>query len=178
MLNTGDGTAVSFRGGSGACNWDMLSAPSRRHGRRPQHDLIIRCDVGIRTMTATEASRNFPELPDAVERGETVTIPIDRAALDADELAVAAVSIAEYWVGIELADTRAPAADRARALVAITSAVEVLDYTEATAACHARLIVDARRGWKPIRRLRPDHRCSRRADGPDHPDLRREGALR
>jgi tRNA(fMet)-specific endonuclease VapC len=76
----------------------------------------------------------------AYERGT-----IDRAALDADELAVAGVSIAEYRVGIELADTPARAADRARALVAITSAVNVLDYTEATAACHARLIAHARR---------------------------------
>ena len=76
----------------------------------------------------------------AYERGT-----IDRAALDADDLAVAAVSIAEYRVGIELADTPARAADRARALVAITSAVNVLDYTEATAACHARLIAHARR---------------------------------
>jgi tRNA(fMet)-specific endonuclease VapC len=74
---------------------------------------------------------------------------IDRAALDADELAVAAVSIAEYRVGIELADTPARAADRARALVAITSAVEVLDYTEITAACHARLIAHARRAGTP-----------------------------
>ena len=74
---------------------------------------------------------------------------IDRAALDADELAVASVSIAEYRVGIELADTQARAADRARALVAITSAVEVLDYTEQTAACHARLIAHARRVGKP-----------------------------
>jgi tRNA(fMet)-specific endonuclease VapC len=74
---------------------------------------------------------------------------IDRAALDADELAVAAVSIAEYRVGIELADTPVRAADRARALVAITSAVEVLDYTETTAACHARLIAHARRTGTP-----------------------------
>lgn len=74
---------------------------------------------------------------------------IDRAALDADELAVAAVSIAEYRVGIELADTPARAADRARALVAITSAVEVLDYTEITAACHARLIAHVRRAGTP-----------------------------
>jgi tRNA(fMet)-specific endonuclease VapC len=80
----------------------------------------------------------------AYERGT-----IDRSALDADELAVAAVSIAEYRVGIELADTQARAADRARALVAITSAVEVLDYTEATAACHARLIAHARRSGTP-----------------------------
>jgi tRNA(fMet)-specific endonuclease VapC len=80
----------------------------------------------------------------AYERGT-----IDRAALDSDELAVAAVSIAEYRVGIELADTPARAADRARALVAITSAVDVLDYTEATAACHARLIAHARRAGTP-----------------------------
>jgi tRNA(fMet)-specific endonuclease VapC len=74
---------------------------------------------------------------------------IDRAALDSDELAVAAVSIAEYRTGIELAGTPARAADRARALVAITSAVEVLDYTEATAACHARLIAHVRRSGTP-----------------------------
>jgi tRNA(fMet)-specific endonuclease VapC len=70
-------------------------------------------------------------------------------SLDSDELAIAAVSVAEYRVGIELADTSARAADRARALVAITSVVEVLDYTEATAACHARLIAHARRSRAP-----------------------------
>jgi len=80
----------------------------------------------------------------AYERGT-----IDRTALDADELAVAAVTIAEYRVGIELADTTERAAERARALVAITSAVEVLDYTESTAACHARLIAHARRAGTP-----------------------------
>lgn len=80
----------------------------------------------------------------AYERGT-----IDRAALDADELAVAAVTIAEYRVGIELADTPARAADRARALVAISSAVEVLDYTETTAANHARLIAHVRRAGTP-----------------------------
>jgi tRNA(fMet)-specific endonuclease VapC len=80
----------------------------------------------------------------AYERGK-----IDRAALDADELAIAAVTIAEYRVGIELADTPARAADRARALIAITSALEVLDYTEATAACHARMIAHARRAGTP-----------------------------
>ena len=76
----------------------------------------------------------------AYERGT-----IDRAALDRDELAIGAVSVAEYRVAIELADTPERAADRARALVAITSAVEVLDYTEATAAHHARLIAHVRR---------------------------------
>jgi len=82
----------------------------------------------------------------AYERGT-----IDRTALDADELAIAAVSVAEYRVGIELADTPGRAADRARALVAITSAVDVLEYTEATAAYHAKLIAHARRTGTPRR---------------------------
>jgi tRNA(fMet)-specific endonuclease VapC len=80
----------------------------------------------------------------AYERGT-----IDRSSLDNDELAVAAVSIAEYRVGIELADTAARAADRARALAAIVSSVEVLTYTEATAAHHARLIAHVRRSGAP-----------------------------
>ncbi len=80
----------------------------------------------------------------AYERGT-----VDRAALDGDELAIAAVSVAEYRVGIELADTPERAADRARALVAITSSVDVLDYGEVTAAYHARLIAHARRVGKP-----------------------------
>ncbi len=80
----------------------------------------------------------------AYERGT-----IDRVALDLDELAIAAISVAEYRVGIELADTPSRAADRARALAAITSAVDVLDYTHATAACHARLIAHVRRTGPP-----------------------------
>lgn len=80
----------------------------------------------------------------AYERGT-----VDRAALDGDELAIAAVSVAEYRVGIELADTPERAADRARALVAITSSVDVLDYSQVTAAYHARLIAHARRAGKP-----------------------------
>ncbi len=70
---------------------------------------------------------------------------IDRAALDADELAIAALTVAEYRTGIELADSAQRAADRARALAAITSVVEVLDYTDATAAHHARLLAHVRR---------------------------------
>ncbi|MGH3717182.1 MAG: type II toxin-antitoxin system VapC family toxin [Micromonosporaceae bacterium] len=74
---------------------------------------------------------------------------IDRAELDDDELAVAALTIAEYRVGIELADTAARAADRSRALAAITSVVEVLDYGAATAAHHARLLAHTRRSGTP-----------------------------
>jgi tRNA(fMet)-specific endonuclease VapC len=80
----------------------------------------------------------------AYERGT-----IDRSALDDDELAIASVSVAEYRVGIELADTAERAAERARALTAITSAVEVLDYTEVTAAQHGRLLAHVRRSGTP-----------------------------
>jgi tRNA(fMet)-specific endonuclease VapC len=80
----------------------------------------------------------------AYERGT-----IDQNPLDDDDLAVAALSIAEYRVGIELADTATRAADRARALAAIVSSIEVITYTEATAAHHARLIAHVRRSGAP-----------------------------
>ncbi len=80
----------------------------------------------------------------AYERGT-----INRSALDDDELAIAAVSVAEYRVGIEMADTAERAAGRARALVIITSAVEVLDYTQATATHHGRLLAHVRRSGTP-----------------------------
>lgn len=74
---------------------------------------------------------------------------IDRAVFDEDELAIAAVSVAEYRVGIELADTPERAAERARALAAITSAIDVMDYTTATAALHGRLVAHVRRSGAP-----------------------------
>jgi tRNA(fMet)-specific endonuclease VapC len=80
----------------------------------------------------------------AYERGT-----IDRSALDDDELAVAAVTIAEYRTGIELADTPERAATRARALATITSVIDVLDYTPATAAHHARLLAYVRKSGSP-----------------------------
>ena len=80
----------------------------------------------------------------AYERGT-----IDRSSLDNDELAIASVSVAEYRVGIELTDMASRAAERARALVAITSAVDVLDYTQATAAHHGRLLARVRRSGSP-----------------------------
>ena len=74
---------------------------------------------------------------------------MDRSSLDEDELAIASVTVAEYRVGIELADTTDRAAERARALASITSAVDVLDYTQATAAHHGRLLAHVRRSGTP-----------------------------
>jgi tRNA(fMet)-specific endonuclease VapC len=80
----------------------------------------------------------------AYERGT-----IDRSALDEDELAVASITIAEYRTGIELADTPEHAAARARALATITSVIDVLDYTQVTAAHHAWLLAHVRRSGTP-----------------------------
>ena len=82
----------------------------------------------------------------AYERGT-----MDRSSLDDDELAMASVTVAEYRVGIEMANTADRAAERARALAAIMSAVDVLDYTQVTAANHARLLAHVRRTGTPRR---------------------------
>jgi prevent-host-death family protein len=48
--------------------------PSSRDSSGLGGNLIIRYPACMRIMTATEASRHFSDLLDAVERGETVTI--------------------------------------------------------------------------------------------------------
>lgn len=73
----------------------------------------------------------------------------DITALDDDDLAIAAVTVAEFRVGIELAATAAQAATRSRVLDAVLSAITVLDYTERTAAEHARLLAHTRRAGAP-----------------------------
>lgn len=69
----------------------------------------------------------------------------DQASLDDDDLAIAAITVAGYRTGIELADTAVRAAERARSLAVIEENVEVLDYTPTAAAHHARLIAHVRR---------------------------------
>ena len=73
----------------------------------------------------------------------------DVTLLDDDDLAIAAITVAEFRTGIELAESAARAAGRARVLDAILSAVAVLDYTEHTAAQHARLLAHVRRAGAP-----------------------------
>lgn len=80
----------------------------------------------------------------AFERGD-----FDITALDSDDLTIAAISVAELRVGVELADTPQRAADRARVLTIVTATLNVLDYTERTAAEHARLIAHIRRTGTP-----------------------------
>src|SRR2546430_1192525 len=77
----------------------------------------------MKTMTATEASRHFSDLLDAVERGETITIV--RGSHPVAEIGPA------------------------RRLAAISSTVDVLDYTQATAAHPGRLLAHVRRSGSP-----------------------------
>jgi tRNA(fMet)-specific endonuclease VapC len=63
----------------------------------------------------------------AYERGT-----FDTTALDDDDLAVAAITVAEFRVGIELAATPEQAAARSRVLAVILDVITVLDYTERT----------------------------------------------
>lgn len=80
----------------------------------------------------------------AYERGT-----IDRASVRDDELSITAITLAEYRVGIEMADTVERAAARSRWLDVILSEVEVLEYTRRTADHHARLIAHVRRTGQP-----------------------------
>lgn len=80
----------------------------------------------------------------AYERGT-----VDRAYFREDDLSLAAVTLAEYRVGIEMADTVERAANRSRWLDVVLGEVEVLDYTRRTADHHARLIAHVRRSGRP-----------------------------
>jgi tRNA(fMet)-specific endonuclease VapC len=80
----------------------------------------------------------------AYERGT-----IDRSALREDELSIAAITLAEYRVGIEMADTVERAATRSRWLDIVLGELEVLDYTRKTADHHARLLAHIRRTGQP-----------------------------
>ncbi|MBT0993210.1 PIN domain-containing protein [Cellulomonas sp. DKR-3] len=74
---------------------------------------------------------------------------LDRAALADDDVAIAAITVAEFRLGVELADTPSRAAHRQAVLDAIVSSVPVLDYTARTANMHARLLAHTRRTGRP-----------------------------
>ncbi|MGW0004861.1 PIN domain-containing protein [Nocardia grenadensis] len=80
----------------------------------------------------------------AYERGT-----IDRTAYDDDYLAIAAVTVAEFRVGIELADTAERAAQRSRRLALLLADLDILEYTDATATRHAQLLAQVRRSGRP-----------------------------
>jgi hypothetical protein len=103
---------------------------------------------------------------------------INRAALDDDELAIAAVSVAEYRVGIELADTATRAADRARSTRRdhLGRRRARLHRDDSCPPCPPHRPRPPNRDTS--RRTRPRDRRPRSAEQPHRPQLRRQGALR
>ncbi len=76
----------------------------------------------------------------AYERGTSGWTPDDD-----DDVAVAAISLAEFRVGVELSTSQRHVRERRRALSLILPAVSALAYTEKTAEHHARLVAHTRR---------------------------------
>lgn len=79
----------------------------------------------------------------AYDRGQ-----IDRVPFDDDDLCVGAISVAEFRVGAELAETTARREARLAALKTLLEGIEVLGYSEMTAIEHARLLAHARRSGR------------------------------
>ncbi|GAA4180792.1 PIN domain-containing protein [Gryllotalpicola koreensis] len=80
----------------------------------------------------------------AAERtGELVGVQPD------DDLAVAAISLAEFEVGILAASTRKATARRQALFDEILATTQVLDYTRHTAAAHAALLEHVRESGTP-----------------------------
>lgn len=80
-----------------------------------------------------------------VERDDTV---IEDLIADDDDVAMAAITLAELQVGIELASLR-HRERRAAFVEAVIEAVPVLPYGIDTAFAHAALLADTRRSGRP-----------------------------
>ena len=73
---------------------------------------------------------------------------LDDTIADDDDVAIAAITVAELLVGVELADGR----NRKRREAFVEDALETLtieDYTVATARAHAGLLSEVRRSGRP-----------------------------
>jgi tRNA(fMet)-specific endonuclease VapC len=73
---------------------------------------------------------------------------LDEAIDDDDEVAVAAITVAELLVGVELAD-RSRRASRRRFVDDIQASIPIVDYDITVAGAHAELLVATRRRGRP-----------------------------
>lgn len=78
------------------------------------------------------------------ERGSTA---IDAVIGDDDDVAIAAITVAELLVGVELADRRRRPR-REKFVTALVSAIPVEDYDLDVARAHSRLLAHARRSGR------------------------------
>ncbi len=81
----------------------------------------------------------------AVERRRTA---LDAAIADDDDVAIAAVTAAELWAGVELADARRKPR-RATFVEQVLATIPVEDYDLGIAKVHAGLLAEARRQGRP-----------------------------
>lgn len=75
---------------------------------------------------------------------------LDEVIGDDDDVAIAAITLAELTVGVELAAAR-PRARRQTYIDEIAGSIPVLPYDEAVAYRHAQLLVAVRRSGRPRR---------------------------
>jgi tRNA(fMet)-specific endonuclease VapC len=81
----------------------------------------------------------------AVERG---TLAIDQVIREDDDVAVAAITVAELLVGVELADPDRQHR-RQRLVEDLLSALPIEPYVHSTARAHARLLAHVKRVGRP-----------------------------
>lgn len=74
---------------------------------------------------------------------------LDAVIEDDDDVAIAAVTVAELLVGVELADTKRRRARRETFVQQVLDAVPVINYDESVARAHAELLVAVRRAGRP-----------------------------
>lgn len=79
------------------------------------------------------------------ERAES---ELDRLLRDDDDVAIAAITVAELTVGVELVQGKARR-NRSEFLDGVLEVVPVIDYDIAVASVHARLLVAVRRQGRP-----------------------------
>jgi tRNA(fMet)-specific endonuclease VapC len=68
---------------------------------------------------------------------------------DDDDVAIAAVTVAELLVGVQMADTKRRRAVREAFVQQVLDAVPVINYDEQVARAHAELLVAVRRAGRP-----------------------------
>jgi tRNA(fMet)-specific endonuclease VapC len=80
---------------------------------------------------------------------ERVGSALDEVLDDDDDVAIAAVTVAELLVGVEMAGTQRRRAARATFVDGVLDALPVIPYDEDIARSHADLLVAARRAGRP-----------------------------
>jgi tRNA(fMet)-specific endonuclease VapC len=81
-------------------------------------------------------------------RAERGRARLDRVLDDADDVAVAAITVAELLVGVELADQDRRSA-RAAFVDDVVATIAIEDYTLGVAVAHAKLLAHVRRAGRP-----------------------------